>query len=158
MKAEKIITYIQEIDVDVIGITLLSVEEARKVDENIRYIDEYWWLRSPGFDDFLAAVVGGDGYVYDFGSNAGNKYGLRPALKISNMESSNLGVGDKFTLADEQWIVISENTALCRRVVGKTEFRKDWKKPDANDYEKSDIKAWLEKWATERGIICRMAE
>ena len=38
-------------------------------------------------------------------------------------------------------------------ISGSLEIRKDWKAPDANDYEKSDVKIWLERWASEKGIM-----
>ena len=153
MTGEKIIATTQEIDVDVTGITMLSINEAKLVDKNIRCVGDSWWLRSPGFFDFYAAYVDLDGFVYDIGRNVDHEYGLRPALKIYNLESSNLRIGDRFLLADEQWIVISKDKALCNRIVGKTPFREDWKASDAKNYEASDVKVWLEKWAIEKGII-----
>lgn len=80
-------------------------------------------------------------------------FGVRPALQIPDLESFNLRIGDRFILVGEQWVVISKDKALCDRIIGKMPFREDWKAPDANDYEKSDVKIWLEKWAVERGII-----
>lgn len=55
-------------------------------------------------------------------------------------------------LAGYTWTVISDKYILCDRIVEKTPFRQDWEAPDANVYEKSDIKRWLENWAQEKGI------
>ena len=42
-----------------------------------------WWLRSPGADQDLAAFVGSDGDVYEFGHTVDDVYGaVRPALWI----------------------------------------------------------------------------
>ena len=44
----------------------------------------YWWLRSPGFDQINAAVVGFDGDIYDRGWDVNCNYGaVRPALWIN---------------------------------------------------------------------------
>ena len=153
MTAEKIITTTQEIDVDVTGITLLSVEEAKEVDKNIRCIGDSWWLRSSGHYDDIAAYVYRYGVVYEDGSAVEYYIGVRPALQISNLESFNFRIGDRFVLVGEQWVVISKDKALCDRIIGKTPFREYYKAPDANNYEKSDIKIWLEQWASEKGII-----
>ena len=50
------------------------------------------------------------------------------------------------------WTMIGDSLALCDDVVGSCAFRKNWKAQDANIYEKSDIKKWLENWAEENGI------
>ena len=155
MIVEKVITTTQattQADVDITEITLLSVEEAEKLDEDTRYIGDPWWLRSPGdFDDF-AAIVNPNGVVYADGSYVDSTYGVRPALTISNLQASNLRIGDQFILADEQWTVIGKDKALCDDIVGRAPFRKAWKAPDANDYEKSDVKRWLKKWLSGKGI------
>lgn len=152
MTAEKIITTTQEIDIDVIEITLLSVEEAMELDKNVRGIGDSWWLRSPG-NRYYRAMFVDDGNIGVSGLCVDISLGARPALQISDLESSNLRIGDRFVLADEQWIVISKDKALCDRIIGKMHFRKYWEEPDANDYEKSDVKIWLEKWAVEKGVI-----
>lgn len=153
MIAEKIITTTQKIDVDVIGITLLSAEEVKKVDKRTISVDESWWLRSPGSGDYYAMCVFDAGFIDGNGFDVYDELGVRPSLQISDLESFNLRIGDRFALAGEQWVVISKDKALCDRIIGKAPFRKNLKAPDANDYEKSDVKIWLENWALERGII-----
>ena len=152
MTAEKIITTTQEIDIDVIGITLLSAEEAEDVDKNTRCIDNYWWLRSPGIFSDHAAVVDDGGDILGDGSIVFVSIGVRPALIISNLGSYNLRIGDRFVLAGEQWIVISEYKALCSRIIAKTPFSADRGASNVNDYEKSGIKTRLNEWAAERCI------
>ena len=48
------------------------------------YGNGVWWLRSPGFDQINAAVVGFDGDIYDRGWDVNCNYGaVRPALWIN---------------------------------------------------------------------------
>ena len=146
MKISKIITV--ERDICITDVTLLTKEEAETLPKEIRNIDKWWWLRSPSHSQFGAALMASYGApYYDYVNSSG--VGVRPALKI---ESTNLTKGDKFEMAGQKWTVINEDTALCDDIVGKAHFRKDWKAPDANDYEASDIKKWLAEWARERGI------
>lgn len=43
----------------------------------------WWWLRSPGYQDYFAARVGGDGHVDLYGDNVRNEYNVvRPAIWI----------------------------------------------------------------------------
>ena len=57
MKAEKIIKTTESIELDIEEVTLLSVEEAQIVPKNVRAIGSFWWLRSPGYIDYIAAYV-----------------------------------------------------------------------------------------------------
>ena len=144
MKAKKFIITKKEIDIDIEGITLLSIEEYEKCKDIIPKINDWWWLRSPGYDSRSAANVSNDGSVFSFGDFVCNDfYAVRPVLIY---KSSNLQNGDKIKFADYCWTVISENMMLCDEVIGHTCFRNDWLADDSNDYEKSDIKVWLEDW------------
>ncbi len=70
----------------------LSVAEANVLNADLRRLDggtgrnwasDYWWLRSPGYNDGYATVVYGNGHVYYYVSNANNReYGVRPAFNI----------------------------------------------------------------------------
>ena len=131
------------------GITLLTEEEAKALPKEQRAIGETWWLRSPGHDQDRAAFVyysGGLDYFYVSYSIGG----VRPAL---NLESSNLKIGDRVEIAGYKWTAIAGDKVLCDTIVGETHFRKNANTPGANDYEKSDIKKWLEKWAKDMGVI-----
>lgn len=139
----------------VTGITLLSIEEYKAAKKYIPLIKGWWWLRSPGFLSSLAAYVDSDGCVDTHGDSVHwTNYVVRPALLISNLDSFNLKPGDKIIdFCRFDWTVISGNMVLCDTGVGTHCFREDWQAPDANDYEKSDVKRWLEDWAKERRII-----
>lgn len=149
MIVEKIITRTEPIEIEVEGVTLLSVEEAQAAKEWLKPMRGCWWLRSPGHYDYWTAVVNGRGNVGDIGGNVDDTYGVRPALKIRNLESSNLEIGSKFMAKGLPWTVISGNLALCDEIVTEMPFREDWKVEDANVYEASDVKRWLEKWWSE---------
>ena len=146
-ECEKIITTTESIDLNINGITLLSTEEAIKLPINIRISEYPWWLRSPGEYDTYAAIVSVDGEdVFSDGISVDEEFGVRPALKISNLESCNLQIGDIIIMFNYTWTVISNNLILCDKIVGKCKFRENWKAKDANNYEASDVKKWLEKW------------
>ena len=109
----------------------LSTAEANMVSNDIRALSTenptlamyYWWLRSPGADDY-AAVVDGDGFVYFNGLYVYEEFGVRPAFNLdlnsvlftsaaaggksaSGMDSGLTAIGDytdnewKLTLLDE---------------------------------------------------------
>lgn len=39
--------------------------------------------------------------------------------------------------------------ALCDNIIGKCVFREDWKAKEANEYEASDVKKYVDKWFNE---------
>lgn len=137
------------------GITLLTIEEYEKAKEHIPRMVEWWWLRSPGYGKFHVANVLRNGSVRMDGHIIDNADGgIRPALLISNLDSFNLEPGDKILkYLGYDWTVISNDKILCDIGVGRYCFREDSDAKEANNYEKSDVKAWLENWAKERGII-----
>jgi hypothetical protein len=129
------------------GATLLTVEEAKELSKNISLAERNWWLRSPGgFDDWAAFVFGDDGHVDDDGYFVYEEFGVRPALRISNLESSDLQVGDKFIFGGQSWTIISDDKALCDDVMGESVFCRDLCAKDANVYEASDVKKFVDDW------------
>ena len=126
------------------GATLLSIEEA----ENLLAAKErkyhcWWWLRSPGYYSGDAAHVHGGGDLDCLGCGVYNvgSY-VRPALKISNLESSNLLIGDVFEVGDWKFKVISENLAwLYKQDIGDHRFDEK-----TNVYEQSEIKQFVDNW------------
>ena len=151
---EETIRTIKEAELEIAEITLLSAKEAGSLlTEKQGLSDSYWWLRSPGNYPDCAAYVDCGGKVRAGGTDVDNiDFGVRPALRFSNPESSNLVPGDSFEAGGERWTIIDDNLALCDRIIEKSVFRTDTNAPDANDYEKSDVKTWLENWALEKGI------
>lgn len=154
MKVSKQIITHEPMDITIDKITLLSAEEYERCKEHIPAVNYWWWLRTPGNYSFGAALVYDDGYVSRDVDYVGYDYvSVRPVVVVRlNPESPNLQIGDKLDFAGYTWTMIDANMALCDSVVGQTSFRKDSDAPDANDYEKSDVRKWLEQWAKEKGI------
>lgn len=148
---EEVIRQIKEAELEITEITLLSVKEADSLlTKEQRFIGSWWWLRSPGRYPDRAAYVSSGGNISAYGNYVRSNYGvIRPALRFSN---SNLVWGDSFEAGCEQWLVIDDGLALCESIVGKSPFRTDYNASDANDYEKSDVKKWLDNWALRRGL------
>ena len=64
----------------------LSYQEASSLNENLRNENsKAWWLRSPGYYDYLAANINGS-YVLPFGTLVTTELGVRPAFDL-NLES-----------------------------------------------------------------------
>ena len=140
-------------EIEVKEITLLSIKEYEAAKDLVPMVDSFWWLRSPGYELNYAAVVDYDGSVCDDSCNVFfTRVGIRPALRISNLESSNLLPGEKVWIAGKGWTVISNDLILCDVFVGQGPFLKTMRSTDANNFEKSDVKKWLHKWAAENGI------
>ena len=154
MKVSKQIITHEPMDITIDEITLLSVEEYERCNEHIPAVNDWWWLRSPGLDSNRAAYVHIAAFVDYYGFNVDfDCYAVRPVVVLRlNPESPNLQIGDKLDFAGYTWTMIDANMALCDSAVGQTCFRKDSDAPDANVYEKSDVKKWLEQWAKEKGI------
>ena len=151
VNCEKIVASKVSTAIDVKGIALLSIEEYDNLKHKISRIDGYWWLRSPGYSaDSAACVFGAYGRDLVLGFNVSGKLGVRPALHIGNPESSSLQIGDRIEVANYTWTIISDTMALCDDIISDQPFREDWKADNANDYEASDIKRFLEDWWNRR--------
>ena len=159
---EDLILPFEEVKDCIKGITLLSVEEAgnllTKEQRKCTYNGERccWWLRTPGYSQYSAAYVSSDGSVYFSGNLVDYDRGcVRPALILSNLKSSNLksieelGVGEHFEFGGYTFTVISNKYALCDEAIAEMAFREDYEAKDANVYEKSDVKKFLDNWFRE---------
>ena len=129
------------------GATLLSVEEAKNLNKEILKADKNWWLRSPGDSGICAACVfGEDGCVIAHGLIVVSTLGVRPALEISNLESSGYKIGESVYFGGYSFTIISDTYALCDDMIGECAFCKYPKAKDVNKYETSDIKRYVETW------------
>lgn len=153
MEADRIITIKEKVDLDIQQVTLLLADEVSSLPESVLANESWWWLRSPGNNPSRAAYVDDDGEVNTIGYLVRCNFDVRPALRINNLKHLGFNVGDKIEVGDESWTVISEDLALCDRIVGTSAFRWATTAPDANVYEKSDIKKWLDQWTLEHGIV-----
>lgn len=133
-------------------VTLLSAEEYEAYKEYIKPISNWWWLRTPAQYSFGALVVfpisgvdrsGLDVYTGDVS--------VRPALRV-NLESK-LKTGEKVEIAGHAWTAISTELLLCDQEIGKYSFRWNRSVDDANNFQNSDIRKYLNTWAHEKGII-----
>lgn len=142
MKIEKKIVSYESQNVEFLGLTLLSEKEHIKLESNIPKVGFKWWLRSPGNYQRNAAVVLSDGSrYYDCVSSA---RGVRPAL-IIDRASFNLKFGDNFFFYGHNWTVISKDYALCDEKFCYMPFRSDFYTHDANNYDTSNIKRYLDR-------------
>lgn len=132
---------------EIIGATLLSIGEAERLPDHLRKYSNWWWLRAPGLSRYTAASICNDGSVYYTGDLVYNTGGcVRPALRIRNFESSDFKIGDRFKFGGKEFEIISDNLAFCTGDIGRCLFRTDWRAPDANFYEASDVKKKLDRW------------
>lgn len=153
MIVEKIIITTEKQELNITGATLLSIEEYRQCKDLIPRVNKTWWLRSAGYDVDLAAIVfGEDGNVGEGGFRVFHEFGVRPALTILNLESSNLQIGDKFKFAGHIFTIVSDTYALCDDIIKECAFNENWKVENANDYEVCDLKKWLESWYSNQVI------
>ena len=87
MKIQKHITVLEEQDIKIKELTLLSEKEYLDAKENVPPTKGWWWLRSPGYYQFSAALVGTDGSVNFYGNYVRDSdSAIRPALWI-NLDS-----------------------------------------------------------------------
>ena len=131
-------------DVSFSGIKLLSLEEFQRLKGNIPLLRDWWWLSSPGICEGLAAIVNIDGTDDPYGDNVDSKAAVRPVLLIP--DTKGLDIGDTLTVANRTWTYIGDGYALCDSRIGNECFRENWRGKDTNDYEKSDIKVFIENW------------
>lgn len=135
-------------DIKITSATLLSIEEAETLlTQEERAYKELWWLRSPGFSQLTAARVINDGSVGCYGKcvDCGDTC-VRPALNIDT-SASNIKVGNVFLFGGKEFKVLSPELAWMHKDdIGKCTFREDWKAEDANVYEASDVKKYIDRW------------
>ena len=131
-------------NLEIEGATLLSVDEARKLPLRLKQHNNWWWLRSPGFYGSHVAHVYCDGSIDVLGSYANYDNTVCPALKITNLESSDLEIGDVFKFGDKEFEIISDTLAFCTTDIGKHKFD-----TYSNNYGRSEIKQYVDKWFNE---------
>ena len=140
-------------------ITLLSVEEAKKLPKSILTINDLWWLRTPGRFSGDAAVVLPSGSIYDQGCNvSGDGAAVRPALRISNLGSSNIKLGNTINCLGMNWYYVEDDLVIAYNTVGDHCFNNNYwetvSKRDAGQdiFEGSDIQKYLQDWLKDKKI------
>ena len=145
-------------DLQVIDVTLLSTDEAEMLPKDLRLCSaSAWWLRSIGpHPGWVTFVNGIDGHVDLTGTHADSLLGVRPVLKIGNMNSLGLGNGDRFVVNDITYTVISDYLAFCDDSIGRKVYNNCSvydKFLKANVFSRSDLKHYIDCWAVEQGFI-----
>lgn len=135
-----------ETNIEVLGATLLSaMEAATLLTKEEREYAHYWWLSTPGNDDYCVCFVDYDGLVMANGYHAHFYGDVRPAL-IINLDSSELKVGDVFQFGNRDFKILTPSLAwMYKDDIGRQPFRKDWGFA-ATDYKTSDIKKFIDEW------------
>ena len=151
IKMLKEIKITKEEKINILGITLIEDEEYINNNDIISFLGERWWTKTPcdvswGTGKYYVRVVEDHGGV----PNAGVKsyLAVRPALIVSS-DSKTIKRGDKIYFGGISWTAITGVNSillLADESIGKEQFRAGIRAKDANDYEKSKIKKWLEEW------------
>lgn len=132
----------EEVDIEITGATLLPIEDAGVMPDHL-----WRWLRSPADGPGIASIVSYDGCVFHVGFIVDHlrDNAVRPALKIENLKSTNLKIGDSIFFGGKEFEIISDSLAFCKTDIGEPCPRKDCAKC-ANKYERSDIKKFIDDW------------
>ena len=132
----------EEIEAVVTDISLLTLEEAKALPENIRQYRGWWWLRTPGDERFTVAFVYNGGSVNSYGTDIGYNYNcVRPVLTIADLDFFDLEVGDTLAIQNKRYIYIGDNRVIYNGELVYHRFDED-----SNDYEKSEIKKIVDNW------------
>lgn len=132
----------------ILGATLLSKEEAETLlPKRKRKYHSYWWLRTPSKKfSYIACDVEPDGFIGSGNGVTDETNAIRPALRI-NITSSNFKVGNTFMFGDKKFKILSPTLAfIYNDEIGHCAFRKDQNAEDANIYEASDVKKFVDAW------------
>lgn len=148
-------------------VDLLTAEEAKKLPEDIRMCDTpkkfggyisnnnkcWWWLRSPGNLSRIAAVVGASGAVYELGNFVSDvDCTVRPVIRVTDENIDDMKeIEDGYIrYLGTKWIDITDyigTVCLLKKKCLKRPHRFD---SASNDYEKSEIKEYIEEWYRRR--------
>lgn len=134
--------------IKITGVTLLSETEANTLlTKEERAYKNSWWLYTHGDDSKYAYSIDYDGYINCFGRNVNySGISVRPTLKINIIDPCVLK-GDTFRFGGHEFKIISSELAWMHKDdIGSRPFRYDYEADDANDYEASDVKNYIEEW------------
>lgn len=144
---------------DIINISLLTVDEYERLYMNIPVIKDPYWLYDEGtYDEYAFAVItenkGANGAKGDIQTvidvDINNKFGVRPILEISNLNETGYKIGDEFKFGDQIFTIIADNEersdyfvalAISKDIITSIPFDKE-----TNDYAFSHIKEYIDNW------------
>lgn len=131
-------------------IFLLSAEEANKLPRLILNCNQWWWLRTAGFDNELVATVTDYGQAFRSSKHAYNNYGgVRPAIRFDRHEeilTLDITNGGYYKYLGKKWIDITDYIGfpcLLKKKPFKAPSRFD---ATINCYATSEIRKWLLDW------------
>ena len=128
-------------------ITLLTIERAERLPRELLACGEWWWLRSPGSIQYDAAIVATDGSVYHGGDDVSNDLDcVRPAFVIPGLDSKiydQVHVGGCVCTVVDKDLVLADDVVCYHRFDAKS-----------NDWNKSELKAFIESDEFKRMFIC----
>lgn len=177
------LSYINKINItDNLGVrkvTLLGTREAMNIEQ--KHLSNYgcYWLNTAqdetdNPEHNRVICIDGDGKLKLDGQQVDQPLGIRPVIEIANLKFLGKGEGDKIKYAGHDWTIIRIGNddpyqALCDDIIGDCAFRdydeidmeagkftKDGKSypiEELNNYEKSNVKSFVENWAIEQGIL-----
>ena len=139
-----------DVKLEIKEITLLTAEEANLI-PNEYLADVNTWLRTPRNKRLVAVTTP------RHAEHPKTFYSMRvhcrvmddhPALKIVQDES--LQIGEQVELFGYTWTKVLPDTLISDTSIGEHCYREDIDAPDANVWEASDLKVWLEQWLEEK--------
>ena len=118
-------------------ITLLTIEQAKRLPRELLACGEWWWLRSPGYYQYTAAFVSTDGSVSYGGDCVYSDRGcVRPAFVIPGLDSKiydQVHVGGCVCTVVDKDLVLADDVVCYHRFDAKS-----------NDWNKSELRAFIE--------------
>ncbi len=152
--ADEIIRELDVFDLQISDVTLLSLGEAKSVERLLRACKSgRWWLRTArDVDDSYVSYVA-TGVIFERGHDVTTELEVRPVLKLEPGCLPSLGFhkGDKFSVSDLEYLVVSDDMAVLNGSVKNMAFNYDIH--NGNDYETSDVKHFLDDWSLQQGFI-----
>ena len=158
---KKVIKKIVEIKknayVDIIGASLLTLDQFEKARKELPHCKREWWIYAHNKNQEDVPIVVSRSDILSKDYNVTELLGVRPILHISH--SGDLKLRDKFEFAGHMWKVILDDTdiiAISKDVIGVNQFNNEnYMNEDGinpNDYEHSEIKEYIDSWAKDNGI------
>lgn len=150
---------------DIIKCTIPSIEDVKGLPTEILKASDWWWLKSPGEYRNRVAYVDNYGYINRYGHDVSNDITAVRPLLITNLKYSKLKVGNIYKIFGTDWYYIGDGKFLKIDIIGRHRFndnpyRGNWlgskiskkvyfylcEKAELNNYEKSELKEYLEEW------------
>ena len=133
------------------SISLLSLDEFRLYESFIPKVDDSWFLKDPGDNPYFVCEIDEKSKIHTTCYHSCQLVGTRPALILKrsfyeaiDIENINMfKAGAKINVGNYKFTILNvdENNilALCDEIIGHRRFD-----PDTNEWNKSELKRWLE--------------